>query len=137
MQFSRVITPYPFDCANAWRLISFVSNISNLLVRDFSDFTNKHVAQVTYLIICAIFTYHCRRISVIMKPASWLTAFIHIKYGSKNWQQWYRQLQVIFLILLSTSYLLKTVIFVSITSSIIIDRIPMCWPMIRIFSYPQ
>ena len=70
--------PYPFDGADAWRLISFASNGRNLLIWCFSDFTNKHVAPVIDLNICAIVTYHCRIICVIMKPVSWSTVFIFV-----------------------------------------------------------
>ena len=137
VQFSGVVMPYKFDCANAWRLMSFASNGSKFLIWDFSDFTNKHVVLVTYVNICDIVTDHCRRICVIMNPVSWSTSFININYGSKNSQQLYRPFQVLFLILLSTSFLFLTVIFVSITSSIIHARIPTSGTVIRISRYPQ
>ena len=133
MQFSGVVMSYPFDGVDAWRMMSFASDVSNFLIWDFSDFTNKHVAPVIDVNICAIFTDHCRIICIIMKPIFLSIAFIKIKYGSKNWQQWYWRLQVLFLILLSTSLLKKT--FLSITSSIILARIPTSWTGIRIFWY--
>ena len=136
MLFSGVVTPYSFDCSNEWRLMSFASNGSNLLIRDFSDLTNKHVAPVIDVKIHAIVTDHCIIICVTMNPVSWSTAFINIKYGSKNWQQWYRRLQVFFILLLLTSFLfLKPDLFLSINSSTILARIPTSWTVIMIFGY--
>ena len=64
MHGSRVVPPFPTNCANTRCLINLTTNCCNVVILQGLNFSDKHTLKITYMNVCAIIANNGRAITV-------------------------------------------------------------------------